>query len=67
MRSDSKDTSKDTVPLPSSMLVRRRMPAGVDTSFAMGITIRAMMITITLRDNNIIMVMVMVIVKLSSS
>ena len=65
MRSDSKDTSKDTVPLPSSMLVRRRMPAGVDISFVMKINIRAMMITITLRDNNIIMVMV--IIKLSSS
>lgn len=36
MRSDSKDTSKETVPLPSSMLVRRRMPAGVDISFATG-------------------------------
>ena len=26
VRSESKETSKETVPLPSSMLVRRRMP-----------------------------------------
>ena len=27
VRSDSSDTSKETVPLPSSMLVRRKIPA----------------------------------------
>lgn len=62
MRSDSKETSKETVPLPSSMLVRRRMPANVDTSFDMGITIRVLMTTImtVIHDSNMMMVMMTV-------
>ena len=30
VRSDSRETSKETVPLPNSMLVRRKMPAAAD-------------------------------------